>query len=404
MTTRNSLKVLLGSGNFRLLLGMNLTAEISAGMRLGALSWLLYDITGMSLSVGLSVAVRAFPSILLGPFGGIVADLVDRRWLVAMDRFILVILMIITGFLVFNGQLEQWHLLALSASAGALFAFSQPASFAMLGEAAPRRLMAQAGSLRSLALQIGEMSGPFAAGLAIGLLGAGLAFWIIAAGFAIAAILVLRLPKSLGQAAIHDVHSIWRQLSQGFTFVLRTKPLAWVAVIALLNNFTGVAVFPILPAFSEKVLNMGPIGYAIMSGTIGSGLITGSLIISLFGMHKHRGTILVLSGLVWDLLMALLGFQRSLLIILPMLFSMGVAGSVWGAASITLFQEKAPSKIRGRVLSVLLAAMQFFPIGWLLGGALADWLGIRTALVISAATSTPLAALIWVLVPSFRKS
>ncbi len=394
----------LRSGQFRRVLTLNTMASLSSGLRLGTLSWLLYDMTGSSLSVGISIVVRALPAIVLGPLGGAMADLVDRRILVALDRSLLAILAAITGLLVASGQIQQWHLLALSASAGILFAFSEPAAFAMLRQSSSKRWMSHAVYLRSLTAEIGETLGPFIAGIVIATLGKPFAFWIMTAGFSGAAVLLLRLPKPLAYAPIHDVHSILRQVSRGFSVVANTPSLRWVTLIILMHSLTGVAIYPILPQFSAEVLNRGAIGFGYMSAVLGGGLIIGSVVSETVSrLRERRGATLLIGGIVWNGGMVLFGFQASLWSSLLILLMMGIAGSLWFAAAIRIFQDTSSPEMRGRAFSVFLAASQVFPLGWLIGGALTEMFGIRTTLIISALASTPLALLSWIVMPSFRR-
>ena len=399
---------LLRRREFNHLFMASITDSVAAGLRTGVLAWLLFTITGSSLAVGISFAVRAAPAIVLGPLGGAVADLFNRRLLVILDKLLLAALAAVTGVLYAADLLEPWHLLTLSAAAGGLFAFSGPALLAMLGDSAPHRLMAHANSLRTVAIDLGDTVGPMLAGFLIASAGAEYAFWVGAGGFVITAMLLLRLPRELGEAPVHRPGPIWRELRQGFSFVAHHPSLLWVTIIVLLNNLTGVAIFPLLPEFTATVLSKGSSSgawvYGLLLALLGAGLLVGSLLVAFTGLPKRKALLLVATGGVWDGLMALFGFQDALWSSLAILFAMGVAGGVWVAVGLTLFQVSAPSTMRGRALSVFLAAMQFAPLGWLLGGAFAEWFGIRTTLIISALASTPIALLGLLLSSNFRRA
>ncbi len=394
---------LLRHSVFRRIFMLNLMLNLSVGLRLGAVAWLVYDLSESSLSVGASIAAGSLPAIVLTPLGGAIADSLDRRMLVALGISSLAILSAVTSVLVTSGQIQTWHLFTISALSGVFASFSEPAAFAIFGEAPPKKWMAQATSLRSFTSQLGETVGPFGAGIVIGFFGPSPVFWIMTAGFISAVVMALRLPKFLAYAPVREVKSIWRQISGGVSLVARTPALRWVALVVLVNNFTGVAIYPILPEFSAEVIGEGAKGFGFMSGAIGSGFVVGSLLVAATRLPRRRGLTILLAGAVWDAGMVLFGFQDMLWSSVAILFIMGLSGAMWFASAATIFQEYAPPGMRGRVLSVFLFTLEFFPLGWLFGGALSEWVGIRTTLIVSALASTPPVFLIWLLLPSFRR-
>ena len=390
---------------FQALLGLSLAGSLFAGLRLGVLAWLIFMVTGSSFSVGLSFTVRALPAILLGPLGGAIADLFDRRYLVAIDRAILAGLSAITGALVATGKLQPWHLLVLAAASGSLFAFSEPSLFAMLNQSFSPKWANRSASLRAVTLDVGEAIGPLAVGFVIAYLGVEYVFWIMTAGFAAVSVLVLRVPHSFAHAKVHNIGSIWMQLRAGMVFVSRKPALIWVGIIALLNNLTGVGIFPLLPKFATENLESGVVAYGLLAGMLGTGLLVGALGASvLLGSFKRLSIPLVLGSIAWDGLLILFGFQSSLWLSAALLFCIGLAGSTWIAAATSIYQKSTSSALRPRVISVLLAAMQFAPVGWLIGGALGESIGIQMTLIVSAVVSSPVALLGWIASSEFRKT
>ncbi len=354
--------------------------------------------------VGLLLAVRAVPSILLGALGGAIADKYNRRYVLAIDKILTAFTSLAVAILITTGTLEWWHLFIIGVVSGVFYAFSEPAIFAMLGEFAPYKWLTQANSLRSLTLQLGEAIGPAAAGFIISGLGAQYVYWIVSAIYVLLVVFILRIPIGISRAVANSSkRSIWLQLREGLGFVIKNGALRWVAGIVLINNFTGVAIFPILPKFTVENLELGASAYGIMSGTIGAGLIVGSLLVLKFGLPSSRSLTIVLTGAVWDSLMVVFGFQSSLFLSVGILFFMGVVGSIWFTAAATVFHEQAPKAIHASALSVFVVATQFFSLGWLFGGALAELTSIQITLIISALASTPVAIAAWLFSRAFRR-
>jgi hypothetical protein len=113
---------------------------------------------------------------------------------------------------------------------------------------------------------------------------------------------------------------------------------------------------------------------------------------------------MVIMGSFWDVGMVVFGYSRSVPISLGALFVMGLISMPWVTAVLTMFQQAATGKMRGRVMSLYVIAIGVFPLGWLFGGAVAEWLGNEEALVISALLGTPVAFVALLLSKELRRA
>ena len=165
-----------------------------------------------------------------------------------------------------------------------------------------------------------------------------------------------------------------------------------------------MAIFALMPVYAQDVLEIGPTGFGLMGGVFGAGTLIGAVYVSLWGIHRRHAYVMFVMGIFWDMGMVVFGYSRSVPLSLGALFVMGLISIPWVTAVLTMFQQAATDKMRGRVMSLYVIAIGVFPLGWLFGGAVAEWLGNEEALVISALLGSPVAGLGLILSKEFRRA
>lgn len=389
--------------SFRRLLAAEVFGDLSGNMRLAAQSWVVLELTGSALWVGLAAGVRGAVAILFGLVGGVIADRTNRRLVVVAVMGGLTGLAMTTALLAGSGELRAWHLVAMSAATGIGIAFGLPAVYSVVAGIVPATRISNALGLTAMSSNSAEMVAPAIAGALLARTSPEVVFWVIAGGYAASMLLWVRV-REPQRATAPERRSIRADLAEGIAFVRRTKPLLVVAALALQQNLMAVAVMPLVPVYAKEVLDVGAGGYGLLAGAMGAGFLTGALAVSVFGNFPRKGLTMLLMGAVWDGCAVSFGFSRSLPLSMGLLFTMAVSGSYWFNAAVTLFQTRAGDAMRGRVMSVWGITMQMFPIGWLVGGALAEAFGNQQALIISALAGTPVALAFYLLSPSFRRT
>jgi len=393
----------LSDARFRAFVVGELARDLATAMRLAAQSWLVLALTDSSLWVGIVVGVGGVPAVALALFGGVFTDRVSKRRILVSSRVGMALIALATGALVASGRVEPWHLAVLSAGAGAVMAFSGPAMWALIAELVDPRRLASANGLVTLTYNIGEMAGPAIVGAVIARANTETAFWVVAAGYAAGALLMLRVRTSEGSGSVPG-SSVLRDLREGLSYARRMQPLPWLFTLVGVSNLLGVAVFPLVPVYARDVLDVGAAGFGLLGGAMGAGALAGALAISLFGNFPRKGLVLVLSGVVWDSCMISFGFSRVFPLSMALLFTMGLAGSYWLNAAVTVFQSTTTPALRGRVMSLYVISMQMFPLGWLYGGAVATAVGNEWALIISAIGGSSVTVTAFILSPALRRA
>ena len=390
---------------FARLLASEALFDIGVVARTAAQSWVIYEITGSNLWVGLTAGVRAIPVLVLPIFAGAIADRIDRRKLLGAIRIILAILSLITAALIYFDILEPWHMLILALAAGTTVAFAAPAFWAYIADIVPPGALPRATALIMLGNNAGEMLGPLMVGWLIAVVGADSTFAAITIVYLFGAVFILNAPKGRSTDAETETKlPYYESLKQGIVFARKSPVLPWLFVMNASVNVFGVAVFPLMPEYATKVFDVGSIGFGIMSAAMGIGFAIGSIIISVFSMPRRLIWIMIISSFLWDFCMIGFGFSRIYPLSIALLLIMGISGMFWVNAIINLFQRAAIGNMRGRVMSLYAIGMGLFPLGWAYGGTLSALIGNELTLIISALGGTPLVLIAVLLSPGLRRS
>lgn len=374
--------------------------DFAAQLRQVAMGWAALTLTNSQFWVGLVIGIPGLTMVLFAPLAGVAVDHYDRRNILVWVRLSFVAFSLPLGILVMLGMLELWHLVVASLAVGAARAFSFPALRAFITDLVGRDRVLTANALTGSSSSAGELAGPVIAGLMIASLGIGSIFVGVALTFGICGLLILRV-SSVPMRERSD-EPLVAQIRQGIIYVASTPPLPALLVVTL-TQLPAAAVIPLLPTYADNVLNVGAPGYGIMSGALGAGFLFGSLATTMILDFPKKGLALIVTALLWDISSIIFGFSRSYPLSLAMLFLMGVGGAVHVIFLLTLFQTVSQPRMLGRVMSIYGVLTASFPLGLILGGALASAFGNEQAIIIGALGSTPVVLLAYALSPELRR-
>jgi len=393
----------LSDAQLRALIASQAIFDLGIFMGGAASSWVILELTHSQLWIGLVAGVRAIPILFLALFGGVISDRFGRRNLMMAAGTLMVVASAVTAVLISSGALVEWHLLALSILGGVGGALYGPAFFALLGDIVRSDRLANANGVLAVAQTSGEMLGPLIVGFVILASGTHTVFWLVVAGNTFGLMLLFRVREP--EREYSDTRtSFVSQLVEGLRYARDTPPLLWLTLLVMVQNLFAVAIFPLMPIYADEVLEIGPGGFGLMGGAFGAGLLVGAGVVAVVGIHHRHAYVLLVAGIVWDIGMVSFRFSRSVPLSLGILFVMGLAGMPWVTAALTMFQQAATREMRGRVMSLYVIAMNMFPLGWLFGGAVAEWLGNEEALIVSAMLGTPVAAAALLLSKELRRA
>ena len=344
------------------------------------IGWLVLEMTDSKLWVGIVNGLPAAAIIFFSLAGGVLTDRIDPKIILTRVRMALAGLTFLIAFLITADAIQLWHVLLLAIVVGGTNAMGMPASRTFVFDIVGKERLFSAISFNSVVSNLGIIIGPSVAGILIAGVGTDAAFYLVGGAYLVA--LVTMMAVNSGQRNRQDRQtSALGDLIEGFAYVGRTPHVAWLLLLGFLVLFAGVY-FPLLPIYARDVLNVGPQGFGLLMGAAGVGSLAGSIFLTIRGNVTRKGLVLVAAAVTWAVGMMVFAFSREFYLSMACVFFMGVAAAYWVNTMNTVLQTSVPEEMRGRVMSIFTMTLQVLPLGWLLGGVLATFLGNEAALVI----------------------
>jgi len=353
-------------------------------MQMTAQAWLVLTLTHSSAALGVVIALQTLPVLLLGPYGGVIADRVDKRKMMIALQSAMGVQALALGLLTVTGAVRIWEIGLLAAILGVNNAFENPARQSFMLELVGARHLRNAVSLNSVLVNVARTIGPAVAGILIATVGDGVCFLVNAASF----VAVVASLMTMDMAALRPSEPAPRargQLREGFRYVHHTPglaiPLLMMAAVGCLTYEFQVS----LPVMASRGLHVGPTGFGFMTAAMGVGAVVGGLLVAARGKTGLRP--LIAAAWLFGVAVAVAALAPGLGLELVALALAGAASISFMATGNSTLQLGAAPSMRGRVMSLWFVAFQgSTPIGGpIIGWAMAV-LGARAGLGIGAVT------------------
>ncbi len=370
--------------NYRRYLAGQAISLSGTWMQMAAQAWLVLSLTGSSATLGLIVAAQTVPILLLGPYGGVIADRVDKRRTMIALQAAMGVQALVLGVLTVTGEVRVWQIAVLALLLGLNNAFENPARQSFMLELVGAERLRNAVSLNSVLVNGARTIGPALAGVLIATTGEGVCFLVNAASFVavIASLLTFDLnaiepspptPRAPGQ------------LREGLRYVRSTRELLIPLLMMALAGTLAYEFQVTLPVMARQGLHVGAAGYGFMTAAMGAGAVLGGLLVATYGRTGLAP--LVLAAAAFGTVIALAAIAPSLPVELGALALVGWASISFMATGNSTLQLAAVPTMRGRVMSLWFVAFQgSTPIGGPIVGWLMGWAGARAGRGLGAAT------------------
>src|SRR3954449_4975335 len=386
------------SRNFRLFLMGQFVSAIGTWMTFTATGWLVWPRTRSGCALGINAALQFGPMLVIGAFGGVLADRFDKRRILIVTQSLFAVVSVGLAVLVATHVIELWMVYTLSVVYGCITAIDNPSRQSFYVEMVGEQSLTNAVSLNSAAFTGARVVGPAIAGLVIA--GAGMA-WCFGLD-AVSFLFVLSALIMMRPSEFHAQPRSTRErghLVAGLKYVWRTDELRR-PLIVLAIMFTFVFEWQVLmPLLAEVSFNAGPREFGLLSAAAGIGSLVGAVTSPHAHRHPRMGRLGVFSMLVGGsmVLVALaptLGF--AMLTMVPLAY----AAMVFMINGNTMLQLNAAPQARGRVMALYgIVFLGSTPIGAPIAGWLGELLGPRVEFALMGA----LAAAIGVAVLAMRR-
>ena len=376
--------------NYRLFFFSQVVSMSGTWMQSVAQSWLVLQITGSGVDLGITVGLQFGPVLFFGAWAGALADRVDKRRLLMATQSAAALFALILAALAFTDVVTVWMIWVLAGLTGTAVALDMPSRQSFVYEMVGPDDLANAVGLNAVIINSSRIVGPAIGGLLIAAVGVAPCFLFNAVSF-VAVIVALAVMRTGELRPSKPVPRRPGQVREGLRYVWHTPalrvPLVMMAVVSTLAYNYSV----VLPLLTKDVYGRGGGAYGALSAAMGVGALAGALLMASMARPSRR--LLVAStfafGVVTVLLAAAPGYLWGMVLLVPM----GAAGVLFISTTNSLLQLNADDAMRGRVMA--LWAVVFLgstPIGGPLTGLIARGLGVRAAVALGGVAALATAA------------
>lgn len=366
-----------------------------------SIGWLTYAVTGSPFLLGVVNGLRSLPLLVLGPFGGVAADRLERKRLMLLTQLFLMTVTAIFATVVFSGNAHVWNIALFSLLTGVAWAFNMPVRQSLVPNLVPREELMGALALNSAGFNLTRIIGPSLAGLLIATIGIGGNFMLQAFAYLGVAAMVVQMHVPPHQSRSRDT-SVGRNLAEGARYVWRHPTLRAQMTLALVPVVVAMPYISLMPIFAKDVLHLGPGGFGILMAAPGIGAVAGTLTIASLGNVERKGLLLFGSLIGLGVTLVLFALSRSLPLSLALLVLTGGFQMTYMTTNQTVLQLSTPDALRGRVMGIYMLNQGLLPLGSLVAGTLADIWSAPLAVALMGGAVVLLAATAFVLLPSMR--
>jgi MFS family permease len=367
--------------NFRIFAAGHFVAVIALWMQRIAQDWMVLELSGSVTAVGITVALQFTPSLLLGPWGGMVADRFAKRKILILCQSVAAVLAAALAALALSGRVEVWHVYVIALVLGLVTVLDQPARQVFVHELVGPDYLRNAISVNSTTFQLGGLIGPALAGLLLTAVGAGWAFAANAAACCstVAMLLLLRkdqlfisppAPKGKGM------------LREGLRYALSKPTIYWPWLMVGFISVFAMSLPVLLAAFADHVFDVGAGGYGLLNALVALGALTGAIASTRRRQLRLRSV--VLGAGMHGLMLCLAAAAPSMVWFGAAMVLAGFWCLMFLTASNQLVQVSSNMGIRGRVMSLyIMVLIGGQAVGGPMIGWMAEHLGPHTALLVS---------------------
>ena len=389
--------------NYRLWFIGQLISLVGTWTQSAAQGYLVYELTKSPEKLGYVSAAAGIPSWIFTLYAGAIADRIPRRTIILVAQAAMMVLAFVLAALTFSGLVQWWHVLIMAVLLGICNAFDAPARQSFILEMVDRETLTNAIALNSTMFTSAIVLGPAFGGLAYAWFGPGWCFVINGISFIAVIIALLLMKLKPADASTRRKATGLSDIIEGLKYVWHEPTLRMLITNISITTIFGLGIVTLLPAWAVKILHGDSATNGFLLSARGVGSLIGALMIASLGRYNIRGKLWTYGSFGMPLFLLIFAAMRWLPLSLLVMGGVGW-GFVWlNNITNALVQTQVPDQLRGRVMGIY--TLVFFgsmPIGSLIAGNMAGWLGEPTTLMINATLLLLFAGLVYWLRPEMR--
>jgi MFS family permease len=367
--------------NYRLYFFGQIVSMSGTWIQSVAQMWLVYELTGSGVALGVVTALQFTPVLVAGMWGGIVADRFDKRKILIATQTAAALLAGLLGTLTALGMIELWMIYVLAFALGIVSVIEVPTRQSFVVEMVGEDQLSNAVGLNSTVFTSARVIGPAVAGLLIAGVGIAWCFLINAVSFAAVIVSMTKMdPAELHRGA--PLERAPGQLREGLRYVWNTPVLRSSLLMMAIIGTIAFNFRILLPVMAEREFGGGAGTFGALSAVMGVGTVLGAL----FAASRRQPTrkTLIYSAIAYGVLIVIAGLAPTLTLAMIALVPMGAAGIAFVVTANSTLQLNATESMRGRVMALYsVVFLGSTPIGSPIVGWIGETFGVRAGFFIS---------------------
>ncbi len=373
-----------------------------------ALAYIVFSVTKSPIAVGFVFFAATLPNLLLGPISGTLVDRWDQKQVLVVSDLLRAAIVLLIPIAAVTNILLVYPLVFLVTSISIFF---RPAREAVMPRIVADDELLTANSANWLAESLADTVGYSVAGLFVAFLGSSLplAFWLDASTYLASALLILTVaipPVPRGAAEVAE--GVLSEMRAGWHFLRTETVLLANTAQAIVAQFAIGILISVTIIYADQALQRGSLStaavYAFLETGIGIGNLVGGFTVGLVGARIAKGRLVIVGYTIMGACVLGLGITGNVGVAMGLMVGVGLANMVYVIPSQTLFQQRTPKDMIGRVVGMRFSVV-FGSLTLAMGvsGFLAASLGVTTVLMVFGGLACA-AGLAGILVPALRNA
>jgi MFS family permease len=387
---------------FRWVYASNVTFFFAMNGQFIVRSILAYRLTDNAFSLGLVNLAVALPMLVFSPFGGVVADRVERRRLILAAQSALLATEFVIFALILTDRIEFWHLVAVVFLMGVIFPFNFPARQAIVANIVGREGLANATALNMGGMNAARVAAPVLAGFLVTLISVKGAYAVSMALYVLALLAMTRVDRSPPDPNVQR-KSVMGDLWDGVRYVRDDHPVRALMALSLIPILLAMPFQTLLVVFTTDVWEVGDAGLGALQAVAGFGGILGSVYVAWRGETRRKLRMMMSTLLAFAGTLFLFALSPWFALALPLVLISDVFASIFNTVNSTTINLIIPDAVRGRVMSLMMMTFGLTPLGTVPVSAAAEAWGAPAAVAGASALTAVLAVIFYFLSPSLRR-
>lgn len=370
---------------FLLLFVSTLAVSATGSMTVVSTGWLVLEMTGSPLSLGIIWATRAAPHMVFGMLAGAVADKLNRRHLLLWIMIMLASASFIFGSLIASDLIQHWQIFLFIFVTSSLKTFDLAARQALVVDVVGRDHVMRSIALNSVGLRMMGLIGGAVAGVFISIWNIASPFYAMVLCYVIGIILLWMIhpEKTHGDVDAINQPSLGSHFREGFTIIKQNRVVGTLVTIAIFCEVLGFSYQVLLPLFARDVLSVGVVGLGAFTAVQSVGGLIATLGLTTGSQHHAKGRLLLVLYFLFGVSLLLFA-QSSIYSFSVMIICLtGGVAAAFDAMQHILLQLNVTEQQRGRAMGIWQLSIGFGPIGHILLGYTAATIGPIMALTIN---------------------